>query len=50
MLSGVDSPTVYGENAPTEDFAESVAEYQKDSAAFSKKFPERAKLLIQILK
>ncbi|MDO4668706.1 MAG: minor capsid protein [Butyricicoccus pullicaecorum] len=50
ITSGKDSPTTYGKNAPTEDFAESVAEYQKDHLAFSQEFPERTKLLVQILK
>lgn len=45
LLSGKDSPTTYGKNAPSEDFAESVAEYQKDHMAFASEFPERTKLL-----
>ena len=49
ITSGKDSPTTYGENSPAEDFAESVAEYVKDAVAFEKEFPERTKLLIQIL-
>lgn len=50
LTSGKISPTDYGKNAPAEDFAESVAEYQKDHLAFAKEFPERTKLLVQILK
>ena len=42
------SCTKYGENAPTEDFAESVAEFIKDESAFTKQFPNRAALLKNI--
>ena len=34
--SGKKSPTPYGENAPAEDFAESIAEYVADTEAFKK--------------
>jgi hypothetical protein len=47
--SGKKSCTTYGENAPTEDFAESVAEYINDKKAFSKDFPNRAALLSKII-
>lgn len=47
--SGRKSCTAYGENAPTEDFAESVAEYIKDKKTFSKDFPNRAALLSKII-
>lgn len=50
ISSGKKSPTDYGKNSPVEDFAESVAEFTKDPIAFEQEFPERAKLLIQILK
>lgn len=48
-ISLKDSPTTYGENAPAEDFAESVAEYVKDKDKFSKTFPNRTKILEEIL-
>ena len=44
-VSGQKSVTVYGENANSEDFAESMAEFVKDSDAFRKKFPNRAKII-----
>ena len=44
-LSGQKSVTVYGENANSEDFAESMAEFVKDPDAFRKKFPNRAKII-----
>lgn len=44
-VSGQKSVTVYGENANSEDFAESMAEFVKDPAAFRKKFPNRAKII-----
>ena len=47
--SGKKSPTPYGENAPAEDFAESIAEYVADTEAFKKSFPNRASLLNLIL-
>ena len=50
LLSGKDSPTIYGKNSPAEDFAESVAEYQDNYVGFAKEFPERTKLLAQILR
>lgn len=50
LVSGKDSPTTYGKNSLAEDFAESVAEYQKNHIGFAKDFPERTKLLVQILK
>lgn len=43
-VSGQKSVTVYGENANSEDFAESMAEFVKDPDAFRKKFPNRAKI------
>lgn len=49
VISGKASPTTYGENSPVEDFAESVAEYIKDPAAFAKEFPNRAKILSGIV-
>lgn len=49
IKSGKKSPTKYGENAPTEDFAESVAEYISDTQAFEESFPSRASLLRLIL-
>ena len=50
MVSGSKSVTTYGENSNVEDFAESVAEYIRDNSTFIKKFPNRAKLIEQILK
>ena len=47
--SGRASCTPYGENANTEDFAESVAEYIKDKNAFTKDFPNRAAILSSII-
>ena len=44
-VSGQKSVTVYGENANSEDFAESLAEFVKDPDAFRKKFPNRAKII-----
>ena len=44
-VSGQKSVTVYGENANSEDFAESMAEFVKDQDAFRKKFPNRAKII-----
>lgn len=44
-VSGQKSVTVYGENANSEDFAESIAEFVKDPDAFRKKFPNRAKII-----
>lgn len=45
MVAGKKSPTTYGENSNTEDFAESIAEYVKDRTAFEKLFPNRARIL-----
>lgn len=44
-VSGQKSVTVYGENANSEDFAESMAEFVKNPDAFRKKFPNRAKII-----
>nr|DAJ26687.1 MAG TPA: minor capsid protein [Caudoviricetes sp.] len=44
-VSGQKSVTFYGENANSEDFAESMAEFVKDPDAFRKKFPNRAKII-----
>ena len=44
-VSGQKSVTVYGENANSEDFAESMAEFVKYPDAFRKKFPNRAKII-----
>lgn len=44
-ISGQKSVTVYGENANSEDFAESMAEFVKNPDAFRKKFPNRAKII-----
>lgn len=49
IKSGRKSPTKYGENAPVEDFAESVAEYIANPQLFEKSFPNRASLLQLIL-
>jgi SPP1 gp7 family putative phage head morphogenesis protein len=49
-LSGKKSVTVYGENANSEDFAESMAEFVKDPDAFRKTFPNRAKIIDIFLK
>ena len=48
--SGKKSPTTYGENRSTEDFAESIAEMAKDLQQFKTTFPERFALLEEILK
>lgn len=42
------SPTNYGENANTEDFAESIAEYIIDKNAFTIDFPNRADILSKV--
>lgn len=44
-VSGQKSVTVYGENANSEDFAESVAEFVKNPDVFRKMFPNRAKII-----
>ena len=44
-LSGKKSVTKYGENANTEDFAESLAEYVKDPVSFKNDFPNRARII-----
>lgn len=49
MKSGRVSVTTYGANANTEDFAESVAEFIRDTVTFKKDFPNRAKLIQKIL-
>lgn len=49
VASGKKSCTVYGENSPTEDFAESIAEYVKDKNSFTKDFPNRAAVLANII-
>jgi len=47
--SNLSSPTVYGGNSPSEDFAESMEWYHRDRAWFKKMFPSRYKILKQIL-
>ena len=47
--NGRKSCTVYGENSPTEDFAESIAEYVKDKKSFTRDFPNRAAVLANIV-
>lgn len=47
--NGKKSCTAYGENSPTEDFAESIAEYVKDKNSFTKDFPNRAAVLANII-
>ncbi len=49
IISGMKSPTKYGENSSTEDFAESVAEFVKDETEFTSKFPNRAKIIKSII-
>ena len=49
IVSGKKSPTLYGQNAKAEDFAESVSEYVHDKDAFKRDFPNRAKLLKSII-
>ena len=49
LVSGKKSPTLYGENANAEDFAESVAEYSLNHEAFLKDFPNRARLIKKLL-
>ncbi|MGN0650832.1 MAG: hypothetical protein ACI4KM_10375 [Oscillospiraceae bacterium] len=48
-LSGMKSPTIYGENAPAEDFAESIAEYVNYPLEFAKNFPNRSSILQNIV-
>ena len=43
------SPTQYGTNDESEDFAESFSEYAKNSVSFAKMFPNRAKIIENIL-
>lgn len=50
IISGKKSPTTYGENSSTEDFAESVAEFVKDETSFTSQFPNRAKIIKSIIK
>ena len=50
MVSGNKSVTKYGENSKAEDFAESLAEFIRDYSTFVQKYPNRAKLIEQILK
>lgn len=44
------SPTTYGKNSPTEDFAESITEYIKNQNDFETNFPNRANIIKNILK
>lgn len=48
--SGKKSWRAYGENSPLEDFADSIAYYTFQNARFTALFPERSKLLANILK
>lgn len=48
-VSGMKSPTTYGENAPTEDFAESCSKLITDKKWFEKNFPNRFKILQRLL-
>lgn len=48
--SGSVSVTTYGKNSNVEDFAESLAEFIRDQAAFKKSYPNRAQLLELVLK
>lgn len=48
--SGKKSWRAYGENSPLEDFADSVGYYATDRDKFAAIFPERTKLLDEILK
>lgn len=41
IISGINSPTKYGNNSVVEDFAESIAEYFADPKEFKEKFPNR---------
>ena len=47
--SNLASPTVYGENSASEDFAESMEWYHLDRGWFKKMFPNRYKILKEIL-
>ena len=49
IVSGKKSPTLYGQNAKAEDYADSVSEYVHDKDAFKRDFPNRAKLLESII-
>ncbi|MDE5885821.1 MAG: hypothetical protein K2H29_12200 [Oscillospiraceae bacterium] len=49
IISGFQSPTVYGRNSIYEDFAESVKEYVKNPILFSLNFPNRYSLLKKII-
>ena len=48
-ISNKRSCTIYGGNSPSEDFAESIAEYIRDKDAFAKDFPHRAALLSKLI-
>lgn len=50
QTSGKKSWRAYGENSALEDFADSVGYYTMDNANFVATFPERSKLLANILK
>ena len=49
-ISGLTSPTEYGNNSPLEDFAESLAAYYRDPNGFKQEFPNRFAAIESILK
>ena len=48
--SNLASPTTYGENSASEDFAESMEWYYRDRKWFEKMFPNRYKIIQDIMK
>lgn len=48
-ISGMASPTYYGGMADAEDFAESIATYFEDRDKFKKLFPNRTKIIEEVL-
>lgn len=50
LVSKKKSPTSYGENSNSEDFAESIAEYIQNSLPFKQQFPNRTALIEKFIK
>ena len=50
LVSKKKSPTSYGENSNSEDFAESIAEYIQNSLSFKQQFPNRTALIEKFIK
>lgn len=50
LVSKKKSPTSYGENSNSKDFAESIAEYIQNSLSFKQQFPNRTALIEKFIK